>query len=194
MALNILKRWFPLRTGPTELSAEFYQRKHEEAASYQENNWLLSEERRLLACEPSTLLEIGFGNARFLRQIAPKVSEAIGLDWAISPLANNLPSNVSLRCADVVTADLPSADLVCSADVLEHFRPEDIDGVVAKLHHAGSFNYHVIACYRTPIHLSVFPPDIWLQKFRALSDAYRLVEVRERPGKKRGTICVIANY
>jgi hypothetical protein len=90
----------------------------------------------LLSCEPDTLLEIGFGNARFLRQVAPHVKHAIGLDWALSPLARDLPANVTIVQADVVSAEVPAADLVCSSDVLEHFRPEDLDTVIGKLHRA----------------------------------------------------------
>jgi len=109
-----------------DLSPDYYQRLHDaNGGKYQENNWLLAEEDRLMACRPETLLEIGFGNARFLRQIAPRVGSAIGLDWVISPLANDLPANVTLARADVVTADLPPADLICSADVLEH----DLTGI-----------------------------------------------------------------
>jgi len=179
------------------LSAEYYQRKHEESPGYQTNNWLMAEEERLMSCNPETIVEVGCGNARFLRHIAPRVKSAIGLDWAISPLAVDLPANVKIERADVVGADLPKADLVCSADVLEHFSPQDIGDVLLKLHAAGRFNYHVIACYKTASHLSIFAPDEWLTKFRGLSADYTLKQVFERKSKrgaKPKNVCVIANY
>lgn len=188
-----LRTWLGLKKKRgQDVSADYYQRKHETVHGYQNNNWLLSEEERLLSCRPETLIEVGFGNARFLRQVAPRVKLATGFDWAISPLAIDLPANVALHRADIVTADLPSADLVCSADVLEHFQPDDIDAVIGKMHRAGRFNYHVIACYESTIHLSVFKPEVWLAKFRSFSADYRLVEIGRRRGNKE--TCVIANY
>jgi len=177
------------------ISAAYYQREHEKSNKYQDNNWLLGEEDRMLACGPKTIVEIGFGNGRFLRQVADKIDSGMGLDWAISPLSGGLPSNIEIRRSDVVNDPIPSADLICSADVLEHFNPNDIDSVVAKLHSAGKFNFHVIACYDDGhSHLTILPPQKWLEKFRAQSDHYELVDIRQRRNLKENLVCVIANY
>ena len=182
-------------TDRSYISAAYYQREHENRDKYQDNNWLLAEEDRMLACGPKTIVEIGVGNGKFLRQVADKIVSGVGLDWAISPLTVGLPSNIEIRRSDVVNDAIPSADLVCSADVLEHFHPNDIDSVVAKLHTAGKFNFHVIACYDDGhSHLTIMPPQKWLKKFTAQSDTYKMVDTRQRRDSKEYLVCVIANY
>ena len=57
----------------------------------------------------------------------------MGIDWAISPHAKNLPENVSLKKADIMEIDLPETDLLCSADVLEHFDTNQLETLLPKL-------------------------------------------------------------
>ena len=176
------------------MTAEYYGKLHSESSGYKENNWLMPEVDNVLSCQPKSLLEIGFGNGRFLTEAAKRVDRVIGVDWAASPVAKGMPANVELIIADVTRHPLPSVDLICSADVLEHFAPDAVDGVLASIHIAAQRNFHVIACYDDGhSHLSIFPPEVWLAKFRSLSADYRLVRSEVR-GRKKGTICVIANY
>ena len=141
-------------------------------------------------------MEIGCGNARFLKELAPHVERATGLDWAVSPVIGTLPNNVSVMRADVTQDEIPTADLICSADVLEHFRPEAIAGVVKRLHDSARYNFHIIACYDdNHSHLTIMPPEKWLALFQTLSPDYRLVKSWARRWKKpRDKVCIISNY
>lgn len=180
---------------PARVSAVYYQRLHMNSKAYQTNNWLVPELDRILDSKPRTVVEIGCGNGHFLRTLAPHVDKVIGLDWAISPLTQGMPSNVSIMEGNVVTAPIPSADLVCSGDVLEHFPPNRIKEVIGKLHNAAPTNYHVIACYDdNHSHLTIMSPDKWLSLFRSYDAAYRIIRTASRRGRKRAVICVIANY
>lgn len=185
----------PLDRRQQHMNADYYQHLHTSSSNYQENNWLMSEVETVLSCKPGSLLEIGFGNGRFLVEAAARVERVIGVDWAVSPIAKDMPANVELIVADVTKHALPTVDLVCSADVLEHFAPDAVDSVLASIHRAARYNFHVIACYDDGhSHLSIFLPDVWLAKFRSISPDYRMVRAPEQRGKKRGTVCVIANY
>lgn len=178
-----------------DLSSRYYQDLHDKDAAYQANNWLLSEKERLLQCRPRTLVEVGCGNGRFLREVAKDVESATGLDWAISPLTADMPKNVSVRKADVTKDNLLQADLVCSADVLEHFHPDAIEAVLSKVHKAGRFNYHVIACYDDHhSHLTIISPGEWLYLFRQMSPKYNLLDIRPRRNNPNHLVAVIANY
>src|SRR6185436_7398849 len=109
------------------------------------------------------------------------VTKVIGVDWATSPELQNLPDNVQVLRADVVADPIPFGDFVCSADVLEHFSPSDLDGVVAKLVRAGHYQHHVIACYDDGhSHLSILPPAAWLALFRKHCATAYLADVRYR--------------
>lgn len=177
------------------MTADYYADLHESSEGYQGNNWLVPEIEDVLSCRPTSLLEIGFGNGRFLRTAAERVERVIGVDWVASPIAKDMPENVELVIADATKQGLPSVDLACSADVLEHFAPENIDGVLARLHAAGPFNFHVIACYDDKhSHLSIFAPEEWLERFRRLSPAYRLRKTIDRQEDGTKQVAVISNY
>lgn len=182
-------------TRSAKMTSEYYQNLHENSTGYQENNWLLEEIDEVLKCQPDSLLEIGYGNGKFLRKVSNRVLNLSGVDWAKSPKANNMPSNVDLIVSDVTKDTLPQADLVCSADVLEHFSPDRIDSILEKLYQAGKFNFHVIACYDDRhSHLCVLTPAQWLEKFRNLSSNFRIKKVTHRNGEQKKLICVISNY
>lgn len=178
----------------SRVTSAYYQQLHNSSA-YQTNNWLLPEIDRVLACQPNSLLEIGFGNGRFLREAAARVERVIGVDWVESPIAREMPPNVEVIVADVTKHDLPLVDLACSADVLEHFHPNDIDRVISRLHGAAPHNFHVIACYDDGhSHLSIFEPEEWLLRFRQVATDYQIIDVRKRRGDERKKICLITNY
>ena len=148
-----------------DLTASFYDQQHEDA-DYRRNNWLLDQVEIVTRIAPRTIVEIGCGNGRFLRAVAPYATQVIGVDWAHSPELIDLPDNVSVLRVNVVTDAVPAGDVICSADVLEHFAPRDVEAVVSKLVGAGPFQHHVIACYDDGhTHLSILPPAAWLTIF-----------------------------
>ncbi|WP_168801163.1 class I SAM-dependent methyltransferase [Rhizobium rhizophilum] len=178
------------------MQAEYYQKLHEENRAYQENNWLVPEMARLLTCSPKSVVEIGCGNARFLKAVAQHVETATGLDWAVSPMIGALPDNAKVQRADVTKDEIPSADLICSGDVLEHFEPSVVESVVAKLHSRARHNFHVIACYDDGhSHLTVMEPAQWLSLFQKIDPAYKLERAWvRRKQKPNDQVCIICNF
>jgi len=175
------------------LTASFYDQQHEDA-DYRRNNWLLDQVETVKRIAPRTIVEIGCGNGRFLRAVAPYAAQVIGVDWAHSPELVDLPDNVSVLRADVVTGAVPAGDVICSADVLEHFAPRDIDAVVSKLVGAGPFQHHVIACYDDGhTHLSILPPAAWLAIFRKYCPTAYLAAVDYRRRDPTQIVCVVSN-
>jgi cyclopropane fatty-acyl-phospholipid synthase-like methyltransferase len=161
---------------------------------YRRNNWLLDQLAILERLNPRTVVEIGCGNGHFLRAIAPCADNVIGIDWAESPELSNLPDNVEFLRLDVVSARIPSGDLICSADVLEHFAPRDVDLIVEKFVSAGRFQHHVIACYDDGhTHLSILPPAGWLAVFRKHCPGAYLADVSYRRQDPTQIVCVVSN-
>ena len=175
--------------------AAYYRDLHEGDAHYRANNWLVPELGRIVAAKPASVLEIGSGNGRFLRAVAPHVDRVIGLDWAAQEEGAELPPNATLRTADVLAADLPAVDLVCSADVLEHIAPAALPGLIHRIHATAPLNYHVLACYDDRhSHLTVMSPGEWLALFLTAAPGYDIRDLRVRRGKADALICVIANF
>jgi len=175
------------------LTSTFYDHQHEDA-DYRRNNWLLDQVEILKSVAPRTIVEIGCGNGRFLRAMAPYAIQVIGVDWARSPELADLPDNVSVLRENVVTGAIPAGDLICSADVLEHFAPRDIDAVVSKLVGAGRFQHHVIACYDDGhTHLSILPPAAWLAIFRKYCPTAYLAAVDYRRRDPTQIVCIVSN-
>ena len=175
-------------------TADDYQRLHDYDRGYQDNNWLIDHCDVVASSNPSTVVEIGCGNGRFLRKIAPVVQNVIGLDWARAPQLAIIPNNVEFRTADVLKDEIPKSDLCVSADVLEHFEPNALPALIKKLHESARLNYHVIACYDDGhSHCSVFHPGQWLTLFNSVSQDYRLVAAITRPGRPDRIACVITN-
>ena len=182
----------PHRPGDA-LTASFYDHQHQDP-DYRQNNWLLGELHILKRITPVTLVEVGCGNGRFLRAAAPYADRVIGIDWAQSPELVDLPDNVEVLRFDVVTGTIPPGDLVCSADVLEHFAPGDLDLVVSKLVRAGRYQHHVIACYDDGhTHLSILPPAAWLAVFRKHTKTAYLADVHYRRNDPAQIVCVVSN-
>jgi SAM-dependent methyltransferase len=175
------------------LTSTFYDHQHEDA-DYRRNNWLLDQVEILKRVAPRTVVEIGCGNGRFLRAMAPFAMQVIGVDWARSPELADLPDNVTVSRVDIVTGAIPAGDLICSADVLEHIAPRDVDTVVSKLAGAGPFQHHVIACYDDGhTHLSILPPAAWLAIFRKYCPTAYLAAVDYRRRDPTQIICVVSN-
>ncbi len=175
-------------------SADYYQKLHDEDAGFQQNNWLTAHVATLLGPAPRRVVELGCGNGHFLRAISPWVEQAIGLDWALAPAVRSLPANVSVEIGDARQMPLPHGDICCSADVLEHFTAEDLEGFVPRLHAAAPINYHVIALYDDGhSHLTVASASWWLDLFARTGGAYRLIDVLPRRGRADQMVVTITN-
>jgi SAM-dependent methyltransferase len=175
------------------LDSAFYDRQHGDT-QYRQNNWLLDQLTILKTIAPRSVVEIGCGNGRFLRAVAPYAASVVGLDWAQSPELLDLPANVTVLRVDVVRAPIPSGDLICSADVLEHLAPRDVDGVVSKIAAAGPYQHHVIACYDDGhTHLSILPPAGWLALFRKHCSTAYLADIHYRRNDPCQIVCTVSN-
>jgi predicted TPR repeat methyltransferase len=149
----------------------------------------------ILSIRPKSILEVGCGNGRFLAAVKEHVESVTGVDWAESPILEKLGVAANFELRDITTDELPSAELVCSADVLEHIAPNLLPGTLSRLHKAGADHYHVIACYDDGhSHLSIMEPHQWLLAFQALSERYRVIDIRPRRGDPAQLICVISTF
>lgn len=182
------------RTSPN-LSADYYQQLHDHDAGYQENNWLVSERENFLAsARGGTLAEIGCGNGKFTKLAAAEVNRVLAFDWARSPSLLDLPENVTFVQGDVRQQAIPNVDVLCSADVLEHFTPNDLSPLIAKFSAAAVKQYHVIACYDdSHSHLTVMPPGAWLALFWQHCPDAKLRRIDCRRKRSDQLICVITN-
>ena len=181
------------------LGPEYYTSLHETNIGYQQNNWLLEEDYLLSQIPGDTLQEVGCGNGRYLEHAAKTRRRVIGCDWARSPgvadLQNRL-NNVEFFSCDI-TEQIPQfdADILASADVLEHIATQDIPHTLARLTQAGRWQFHKIACYDDAhSHLTIREPAWWLAQFCAISSEYRLVRSEYRMGDLGRLICIISNF
>jgi SAM-dependent methyltransferase len=177
-----------------KLDAAYYQELHDTNVYYGINNWLLEHLDCIIAARSKSVLEIGCGNGAAARAMSKHVERVFALDWARSPKLGLLPENCDFIQADVRSVELPSVDLVASADVLEHFTPIDVGEVLKKLHSTAAKNFHVISCYDDKhSHLTIAAPRYWLAAFRTLSPDYRLVKLAFRRGRPEEMVCCITN-
>jgi len=176
---------------------EYYQDIHERNEAYQTNNWLLDDIDRIREFGAETVLELACGNGRFLELAASHFAHVYGCDWAVSPLSTRVVSardNVSFFRTDLYR-DLPPcrADVVVSADFLEHIAPDAIDDVLGRIDALGPMAFHKIACYDDGhSHLTILSPEAWLDRFRAVDVDYRLERVENRHGDPNRQIAVFA--
>lgn len=175
--------------------AAYYQACHDSNVAYQDNNWLLDELDRIVAFGATSLLELACGNGRFLDRAAGHFAKVYGCDWAVSPRLERVLGehpNVTFFRTDLY-ADLPpcDAELVVSADFLEHIAPEALSSVIARIDTLAPRAFHKIACYDDGhSHLSVFEPRIWLSLFHATNRDYRIERVENRHGDPHRQIAV----
>ncbi|MEY9830243.1 SAM-dependent methyltransferase [Sinorhizobium fredii] len=182
------------RQASSSIDASYYQRLHEEDAGYMANNWLVAEQAVILSSKPKTVVEVGCGNGEFSRAIAGSVRKVYAVDWALSPKFVERPQNVLFWKADITKDKIPSGDITCSADVLEHFSAEDLTRVVGKCATSSSLQYHVIACYDDGhSHLTVMPPGAWLALWWRFCPRARLIRIDCRRNRPDQLVCVIGN-
>jgi SAM-dependent methyltransferase len=180
---------------PMATTSDYYQHVHKTNSAYQTNNWLLPEIEAILSITPKSILEVGCGNGRFLAAVKGHVEEVIGIDWARSPILDEMGASANFQLRDITRDELPKVDIVCSADVLEHIPPELLRPTIERLDRAGPYQYHVIACYDDGhSHLSIMPPEAWLDLFQSVSRRYDVVDVRPRRDDPSQVVCVIATF
>lgn len=178
----------------TELNATFYQHLHDENSLYQRNSWLVDSVLKIAETKAATILELGAGNGKFTRSIAGHVPSVIAVDWAKSPLMENLPANCRFLQADITGDTLPKADLACSADVLEHLAFDTLEPTIRKWLGLAPLQHHVIACYDDGhSHLTIMPPGFWLHLFKRCDPSFRLEAIEVRRNDPRQVVCTISN-
>ncbi len=185
--------------GGSVLGPVYYTSLHETNIGYQQNNWLMEEDHLVSQIPGEILQEIGCGNGRYLAHAAQTRRLVIGCDWALSPGIRELQKradNVEFITCDI-TKHVPrcEADILVSADVLEHIATQDIAQTIDRLTHAGRWQFHKIACYDDAhSHLTIREPAWWLAQFSAVSSTYRLVRSEYRMGDRSRLICIISNF
>ncbi|MCC6163986.1 MAG: class I SAM-dependent methyltransferase [Acidobacteria bacterium] len=187
----------PVRTTNPTRTCEYYQHIHEQNEAYQTNNWLLDELERIDAFGATTVLELACGNGRFLDRAAARFTHVYGCDWAVSPLVAPVlaaHANVTFFRTDLYRESPPChADLVVSADFLEHISPDAIDEVLRRIDTLGPSAFHKIACYDDGhSHLTILSPDEWLVRLHAIDADYRLERVEDRHGDPTRQIAVFS--
>ncbi len=178
----------------------YYQKLHDSNPAFQANNWLLDEHETIGAIGGRRLLELGCGNGLYLERAAAVFAEVVGVDWARSQKLDEILArapNVRFVQASVLDyrPEAP-ADVVVSADFLEHLPPAELTQALRAIHGFGAAGYHKIACYDDGhSHLSIFPPERWLELFiEATGDrSYRIHSQSSRKGRADYQVIVITN-
>lgn len=162
----------------SSLSSAYYRDIHNNNISYGANNWMLEHQARIMEINPISVVEIGCGNGRFIAAIARSGTKAVGVDWAKAPSIDSLPHGADFKVCNIITDDIPTGDLICSADVLEHIPSDDIETVLSKILKAGPRQFHVISCYDDGhSHLTILPPYMWLNLFRRIDPSFIIDDV-----------------
>lgn len=184
------------------VGAAYYQNLHDTNQAFIVNNWLLTEvvQLRRNARGTDSILELGCGNGRFLEVAADHWESVTGVDWAKSSYLEGVlqnKRNVTFIQADISTLKLTREyGLVVSADFLEHLPTDLLPGVIAESLTAGRFCFHKIACYDDGhSHLSILPPESWLELFHAhpLGRGMRITSAEPRKGNKDKLVITVSN-
>lgn len=181
------------------LDAEYYQSLHDNHPAFQNNNWMTQDLEALKALGGNSLLELGCGNGRFLDMAAAHWSKVVGIDWARSPVLDDVLARnpgVSFVQGDILTWTTDETfDLVVSADFLEHLPPDSLVDALRRFHRFGGRHYHRIACYDDGhSHLSIHAPETWLELFAAVApDRYALLSCEARKGNPDKLVITIGS-
>jgi hypothetical protein len=178
---------------------QYYQQLHDTNPAFQENNWLLSEIETLTGLGAKHVIEMGCGNGKFLDAASPYFESLIGIDWAKAPNIQTVVDthrNVRFIQADLINSfpETEPADLLVSADFLEHLPKEQLKPVLARAYSKAKFHFHKIACYDDGhSHLSILNPAEWLAIFKEISQDYVIFRLEERFGDASKLVCCITN-
>jgi len=179
------------------LDAAYYQALHDTHPAFQNNNWLTQDLEVLKSWPGQSIAELGCGNGRFLEQAADRWARVVGVDWARSPVLDEVigrKANVSFVQADILSwTPEESFDVVASADFLEHLPTAELPGALQRFHSFGRRHYHRIACYDDGhSHLSIYPPEWWMETFdRVAPGAYRLLSREARKGDQSKLVITV---
>lgn len=181
--------------------AAYYNRAHREIEGYYVNNWMVPFARALRALDLDSMIECACGNGEFAEQMAPHMSTYYAMDWAASPLLPYSTKGFHHLHWDAYTDALPQADLLCSADFLEHLREAELDAVLGRMLSAAPRQFHVIACYDDfHSHLTIETPEWWLDRLRRISQKHGLPAdwqlldwVHRNPERPVATVCNFAS-
>lgn len=178
-----------------KFTSNYYQSQHETNKAFAENNWLVEEVSTIRKINPSIITELACGNGDFAKIISSYCNKVYAIDWAQSPRLHPLPKNVKFKQLNIVEDAIPSADLCCSADFLEHLPEIELDQTINKIIHSAQYGYHKIACYDDGhSHLSILPPWKWLEIFRRQGGKdYNISKLEFRRSDLSQIVIVISN-
>jgi SAM-dependent methyltransferase len=172
----------------------YYEKLHAEELGYRENNWLVQYLPVIISPPARSLLEIGCGNKKFLAAASSYFEEVIGVDWVSTEVLPPQFTNVRFEQVDIIHQDLPIADIACSADVLEHISPTEIEPLLRKIARSAKYQFHVVACYDDGhSHLSVFDPGTWLALMRRNMGEVWIYDIVPRHLDSTKLVCAITN-
>lgn len=187
-----------MATVPTDNLQQRYQQFHDENIHYQTNNWMIDDLPLLRRTNAASIIEIGCGNGRFLDLAAQSFDRVAGVDFARSPILDEILGRHpgiefhQIDLAEPRALDGLQGDLVVSADVLEHLLPETLDAILGTIDAVAPIAWHTIACYEADwTHPSVFTPEQWLDRFRAVDPAYCLTRIAHRRGRESQPVATI---
>lgn len=168
-----------------------YKNLHETNSGYQNNNWMMDEIEFIRKLQLNSIIEIGCGNGKFLKEVSKFIPSVVGVDLVKSPLITEEGYNFYQR--NIITEELDfKSDLLVSADVMEHFKESDIPAIIGKFTKISDNQMHIIACYDDGhSHETIKTPDEWLELFSCISDDFRLLWTKKR---KERDICCISNF
>jgi SAM-dependent methyltransferase len=141
--------------------------------------------------EIKSVVDLGCGDWQFSRQIDWSGASYVGVDVVPSVIqdlnAQYARPGVRFVHGDVVTCDLPDADLAISKDVLQHL-PNEL--ILKFLRRLGRFKYAILTNDRRQYHLpgwrnlwNLWPTDITRPNMEISGGGYRPVRLREPPFK-----------
>ena len=162
---------------------------------YQNNNWFLDKYINIVReSEFDTVFELGSGNGRATLALSQCCKKVYACDWNPNPY-RHLHNVEFHNCSFFDVPDELNAEVTISADVMEHFPPDDVPVLIEKLQKIAPKGLHIIAGYPDGMsHLSVLGPWKWLEHFRKFDPQYQLIEIDFRKGNQDSPVFVFSNF
>lgn len=96
--------------------------------------------------EIKTIVDLGCGDFNVGKRISPLFKEYVGIDIVEKLMERNQSKfgskSVSFICKDITSDELPSADMVCIRQVLQHLSNKDIQNFLNNIR--GKYKYLVV--------------------------------------------------